>query len=124
MAKITRLPWPHRQALAALGSTLSDEVECDLCTGHAQLYMISGEASGYFVTRIENLEIGGRELVICAGTGAGLVGALEAIGRGALGKFDSLRCHCSDWRIEALYQRAGLEFSETVYRLNLNGREE
>lgn len=112
--KIERIAWPNAEAKAALGSTLSESVERDLKTGHAQCYKLAGKAVGYMVTRIETYE-----LVICAAAGAGLVEGFKAVEAGALGKFKSIRCHCNDWRIERLYARVGLDFVETVYRKRL-----
>ncbi|AYM04232.1 hypothetical protein D8911_14610 (plasmid) [Levilactobacillus brevis] len=117
MEAIARLPWPHEAAALAFDSApgvLSPAVERELETGHAQLYAISGAASGFFVTRIE-----GDELVLCACVGSGLVRALRAIKNGALGKFKSIRCHTSDWRVESLYQRVGLGYVGSVYRMEL-----
>lgn len=117
MEEITRLQWPHQAAALAFDAApgvLSPLVEGELKTGAAQLYGISGGASGFFVTRIE-----GAELVLCACVGSGLVRGLRAIRQGALGKFKTVRCHTSDWRIETLYQRVGLKFQESVYRMEL-----
>jgi len=115
--EITRLPWPHQSAALAFDAApgvLSPLVERELETGAAQLYAIGGGASGFFVTRIE-----GEELVLCACIGTGLVRGLRAVKAGALGKFKSIRCHTRDWRIESLYQRVGLQYAGSVYRMEL-----
>ncbi|WP_127455155.1 hypothetical protein [Streptomyces sp. B29(2018)] len=116
--QITRRQWPNEAARLAFESApgvLSYQVGKQLETGHAQLYEIDGDGvSGFFVTRIE-----GDELVLCACIGRGLVAGLKAVKAGALGKFKSVRCHTSDWRIESLYPRVGLQYVESVYRMEL-----
>ncbi|WP_444884860.1 hypothetical protein [Microbulbifer sp. PSTR4-B] len=116
----TPTAWPNTAAEDAFNrvpGVLHDYVLQELRDGGAQLYRVSSSAGpGWLVTRVEE-----RELVLCAAVGAGLVPALRAITAGALGAgYDTVRCHSGDWRVEQLYQRAGLKFLEVVYCARVN----
>ncbi|WP_444959541.1 hypothetical protein [Microbulbifer sp. VVAC002] len=122
MEKVTFTPvkWPNREAVNQFTKTpgvLCREVMCELDSGAAKLWLAKSPITlGWIVTRLEE-----RELVVCAATGTGMGPAFREIKAGGLGDhYDSIRCHTSNWRVEAICQRVGLEFSEVIYHGGVN----
>ncbi|WP_342632493.1 hypothetical protein [Marinobacter alkaliphilus] len=113
----------NRQAAEALALARAtpadlDEWRQEVAEGLAQLWQITGESTGYLLTRVEQDRAGRRELVLVAGAGNNARAVIAWAGDLADRHGLDMRTHIERRGLERLYQRAGWHRSEIVMRRN------
>lgn len=112
---IERVSWSNDSAMALFDAARGDLdlIAAEVKSGNAQLFTVSGNASGYIVVRPE-----GDELVIVAGSGRGLIPVVLPLLKDEAEKqgFKTIRTHVQKQGLIRLYKRYGFELDEFILR--------
>ena len=117
--KITQINWEpdiaYHLAKAAGSKECLDNVAEEVKRGLAQLWQITGESSGYLVTRVEREPSGEREMVLVLGEGKGakaVIGwAVELANNHGIKK---MRTHITRPGLKKIYENLGWHQREIV----------
>lgn len=122
---IEKIPQWNEEAERGLRDTLRDdgpELARQVNEGIAELYLIDGET--YMLTRVDAVEGGPRELVVCCMQGRNVRQITPwIIDLAAANGIDSIRYHTQRPALQRMVAKFGFRELERVYRLELRAQQ-